>query len=182
MFALLVIVAPVTASAAGAISADEQKILDALNQGVTTKEGQTFHFSATDIQQAENDLKTNNYDAATCEAVVADINAARQLVIDNSAGIKATSLEDLIRQLPKSVQDQIMNHILSAAKTLGLKVDGNGVITNTKGQKVFVPTTGGNPVVKTTGFSLANVAVTLIGLLSLTAVTGFMSRKKGVKC
>lgn len=181
-FALLVFISPIAASAAGAISNDEQGILDALNQGVTTQQGQTFYFSATDIQQAENELKANDYDKATCDEVIGHINAARQLVTDNSAGITATSLEDLLRQLPKNIQNQIRDHILAAAKVLNLSVDGNGNVTNNSGKKVFVPTTGKNPVVKTTGFTMTNAIITIIGLVSLTAVTGILSRKKGANC
>lgn len=181
-FAFLVFMAPLAANAAGAISSDEQRILDALNQGVTTQEGQTFYFSATDIQQAENELKANDYDKATCDEVVGHINAARQLVIDNSAGITATSLEDLLSQLPKDIQNQILDHILAAAKALDLSVDGNGNITNNKGQAVFVPTNSKNPVVKTTGFTMTNAIITIIGLFSLTLVTGVLSRKKEVNC
>lgn len=182
VFALLVFVLPITANAAGAITADEQRILDALNQGVTTKEGETFYFSATDIQQAENELKTNDYDAATVNTVVGHINAARQLVIDNSAGIKATSLENLIAQLPENVQSQIKNHIFEAAKALGLSVDGNGNIVNNGGTKVVVPTTKSNPVVKTTGISLGSAIITLVSLLTLTVATGFISNRKGASC
>lgn len=182
IFAGLLIFLPISGSAAGAISADEQKILDALNQGVTTKEGQTFYFDATDIQQAENELKINDFDAAACTTVVEHINAARQLVIDNSAGIQATSLKHLLGQLPVNIQNQIRDHILAAAQVLGLSIDGNGNIVDNKGQKVIVPTTTTNPVVKTTGVSSTISIATLISLVSLTAVTGFMTRKKGINC
>jgi len=182
IFALLVFVLPITANAAGAISADEQRILDALNQGVTTKEGERFFFSATDIQQAENELKANDYNAATVNTVVGHIDAARQLVVDNSAGIKATSLEDLLKQLPKNIQDQIRTHILEAAKALGLSVDSQGNITNKTGNKVFVATTSKNPVVKTTGISITSAMITIISLVALTVATGFISKRKGASC
>ena len=182
VFTLALVMSPLIASASGAISDDEQRILDALNQGVTTQEGQTFYFSNTDIQQAENELKANDYDSETCNEVVEHINAARQLVIDNSAGITATSLEDLLRQLPKDIQNQILDHILAAAKVLGLSVDSEGNITNNNGQTVFVPTSTKNPVVKATGFSTTNAIVTIISLATLTVITGLLSRKKGANC
>lgn len=182
VFALLVFVLPITANAAGAITADEQRILDALNQGVTTKEGEKFFFSATDIQQAENELKTNDYSAATVNTVVGHIDAARQLVVDNSAGIKATSLENLIAQLPKDVQNQIKNHVLQAAQALGLSIDSNGNIVNNVGKKVFVPTTSANPVVKTTGASSTGAIIAIVSLLALTVATGFISNRKGASC
>lgn len=181
-FAMLIFFSPIVANAAGAISGDEQRILDSLNQGVTTQGGQSFFFSATDIQQAENELKANDYDKATCDEAVAHINAARQLVIDNSAGITATSLENLLSQMPKHIQNQLLDHVLATAKALNLSVDGKGNITNNSGQKVFVPNTSKNPVVKTTGFTMTTAIITIIGLLSLTAVTGLLSRKTSVHC
>ena len=182
VFALLVFVAPITVSAAGAISADEQRILDSLNQGVTTKEGEKFFFSATDIQQAENELKANDYNAATVNTVIGHIDAARQLVVDNSSGIKASSLENLLSQLPKDVQDKIKTHILQAAQALGLSVDSKGNVVNNSGTKVIVPTTKSNPVVKTTGISLGSTIITLVSLLTLTVATGFISNRKGASC
>lgn len=182
LFALLVFLVPVTANAAGAISADEQRILDALNQGVTTKEGERFFFSATDIQQAENELKTNDYNATTVNTVVGHIDAARQLVVDNSAGIKATSLENLLKQLPKDIQNQIKTHILEAAKALGLSVDSSGNIIDKTGKKVFVATTSNNPVVKTTGISPISGIIALVSVVALTVATGFISKRKGASC
>ncbi|MCI0131089.1 MULTISPECIES: hypothetical protein [unclassified Vagococcus] len=182
IFTLLVVMLPITANAAGAISTDEQRILDSLNAGITTKEGQRFFFSATDIQQAENDLKTNDYSAETVNTVVGHIEAAKQLAVDNSAGIKATGLEDFLKQLPKHIQNQIQNHILEAAKALGLSVDSKGNVTNNAGQKVFVATTSSNPVVKTTGISLTSAIVTIASLVALTVATGFFSKRRGASC
>ena len=88
----------------------------------------------------------------------------------------------MLSQLPKDIQNQILDHILAAAKALDLSVDGNGNITNNKGQAVFVPTNSKNPVVKTTGFTMTNAIITIIGLFSLTLVTGILSRKKEVNC
>lgn len=102
----LVLLFPMMAHAEGAITADEQRILDALNQGVTAN-GQTFYFDATDIQQAENDLKSYDYSKSTVDQVVGNINAARQLVMDNAGNIQANSLNDLLKQLPRDVQKQV---------------------------------------------------------------------------
>ncbi|WP_326717320.1 hypothetical protein [Vagococcus jeotgali] len=170
---------PIASNAAGAISANEQEILDALNQGVTIDNGQTFYFSATDIQQAENELKANDYDKKTTDTVVANINAARQLVIDNSKGLSATSLNDLLKQLPKHVQDQIRDYILASAKALGLSIDQNGIIVDNSGKKVFVPTTSNNPVVKTTGVASSTGIMTVIALVAITAVLGTAVTRKG---
>lgn len=182
VFTLLVVFLPITAQAAGSITADEQRILDSLNTGITTKEGQRFFFSATDIQQAENDLKANNYSASTVNTVVGHIEAAKQLAVSNSAGIQATSLENFLQQLPKNVQNQIRNHILSASRALGVSVSSNGTITDNAGKKVFVATTKSNPVVKATGISLTSAVVTLTSLVALTIATGFMSKRKGASC
>ncbi|MGO2082941.1 hypothetical protein [Vagococcus sp.] len=186
----LIMLFPVITHAEGAITADEQRILDALNQGVTAN-GQTFYFSSTDIQQAENDLKTYDYEASTVNQIVGNINSARQLVIDNSAGMTASSLTDLLKQLPRDVQKQVGYYVAASAKALDVKVDQNGsVVTNNyytngetekgskggaasgdAGRKVFVPTNAKNPVVKTTGGNyvmpfavLGSLAIATFGL------------------
>lgn len=114
--------------------------------------------------------------------VVGHIEAAKQLAVDNSAGIQATSLENFLKQLPKNVQTQIRNHVLEASRALGLSVSSNGNITNSAGKKAFVPTTSSNPVIKTTGISLTSAVMTIASLVTLTVATGFMSKRKGASC
>ena len=154
------------AAAAGAISAAEQTILDELNAGVKVN-GQSFYFNPADIKQAENQLKVEEYAAETTKIVVTEIQAARKLVEDNSAGIVANSLNDLLRQLPKEIRDQIFGHIQTAARALGLVATLSGstiTISNVKGETVITPVSGKNPVVKATG---ANYTTSLVAFSSL---------------
>lgn len=162
-----------TVSAAGAISAAEQGILDELNAGVTAGGG-TFYFEASDIVQAENELKANDYNAATTQVVIGHIQAARQLVLDNSKGITATNLNNLLAQLPKTVRDQIWNHIIAAADALDMAVASNGTLVNKAGKAVIIPNTTSNPVVKATGAdyttSFAVFALLMIAALGAAVV------------
>ena len=150
-----------TASAAGAITADEQAILNELNAGVTAG-GDTFFFNATQISDAEYYLKVNDYPASATTVVVGHIQAARKLVVDNSTGIKATSLSNLIAQLPQNIQTQIWDHIMAAATALDLSIDQGGNVINKKDGKTVI--TNGAPIVKATG---ANYTTSLVAFASL---------------
>ncbi|MGX7013830.1 hypothetical protein [Vagococcus silagei] len=176
----LVLLFPMMAHAEGAITADEQRILDALNQGVTAN-GQTFYFDATDIQQAENDLKSYDYSKSTVDQVVGNINAARQLVMDNAGNIQANSLNDLLKQLPRDVQKQVGYYVAATWKALDARMDENGkVVTNTKNQTntVYVPTNGKNPIVKTTGGNYTMFYVVLAGLAASTLGLAVLQSRK----
>lgn len=164
------------ASAAGAITANEQSILNELNAGVTAGGG-TFYFPASDIGQAENVLKTNDYNAATTQEVVGHIQSARQLVVDNSKGLTATSLTNLLAQLPVSVQNQIQAHITAAVNTLGLVISSNGTIVNKAGKTVIIPTTKANPVVKATGANYT-ISFLVFGSLMIAALGAAIIGKK----
>lgn len=110
----------IPAEAAGAITADEQRILTELDQGVTVG-GKTFHISGSDRTQAENYLKQNDLTAAQVSTVVSNIQASRSLVAAQNVNVaNINSLTDLIKALPTSVVDQLKNNIVSAASALGL--------------------------------------------------------------
>lgn len=160
--------------AAGAITAAEQGILNELNAGVTAGGG-TFYFAASDITQAENAVKSNDYSDASSQTVVGHIQAARKLVVDNSKGITATSLTNLLGQLPVSVRNEINNHIAAAASALGLVYDASTrTISDKSGKTVIIPNTKSNPVVKATGAdyttSFAVFALLMIAALGAAVV------------
>ncbi|MBP1043625.1 hypothetical protein I6N95_21595 [Vagococcus sp. BWB3-3] len=176
LVALVAIGFALPASAAGAITAAEQSILNELNAGVTAGGG-TFYFAASDIAQAENELKANDFDAATCQTVVGHIQAARALVVNNSAGLTATSLNNLLGQLPKAIQDQILDHIYAAADALDLAISSNGTVVNKAGKTVIVPTTKANPVVKATGANYT-ISFLVFGSLMVAALGAAVIGKK----
>ena len=106
LVAAFVLVVP-SAKAAGAITAQEQQILDALKQPVTVS-GKKFYLPAQYLTQAENQLKAKDYSAAQVATAVAQINATIDTV--QKANVDVTninSFEDLVKALPADVKAAI---------------------------------------------------------------------------
>lgn len=87
LVAAFVLVLP-SVKADGAITSEEQQILEALKQPVKV-DGQTFTLPQSYLTQAENELKQNNYSAAQVADVLAKIDAVVKEV--ESAGITLVS-------------------------------------------------------------------------------------------
>ncbi len=121
LVAVVLFFAP-TAQAAGAITADEQRILDELNQGVSVGR-KTFNLRASDIAQAENHLKQNDISASEANQVIAKIQQARALIANSGVDVSnINSIEDLLRALPADLTNQLKDIITSAANILGLSI------------------------------------------------------------
>ncbi|MFC4770812.1 hypothetical protein [Enterococcus hermanniensis] len=124
LVAVVLFFAP-TAQAAGAITADEQRILDELNQGVSVG-GKTFNLRASDIAQAENHLKQNDISASEANQVIAQIQQARALIASSGVDVSnINSIEDLIKALPLDIKNQLKDVITQAANILGLSISFN---------------------------------------------------------
>lgn len=166
LVAAFVLVLP-SVKADGAITSEEQQILEALKQPVKV-DGQTFTLPQSYLTQAENQLKQNNYSAAQVADVLAKINAVVKEV--ESADIKlpaGATFDDLVKALPASVKASIKANVEAAAKTLGLKV----VITSAGITLVSGNNTAGNistdSPVKQTG---ANYVASVVAAASLLVV------------
>ncbi|WP_427813639.1 hypothetical protein ACQKTA_10205 [Enterococcus sp. 22-H-5-01] len=121
LVAVVLFFAP-TAQAAGAITADEQRILDELNQGVSVG-GKTFNLRASDIAQAENHLKQNDISASEANQVIAKIQQARALIASSGVDVSnINSIEDLLKALPADLTNQLKDIITAAANILGLSI------------------------------------------------------------
>lgn len=166
LIAAFVLVMP-SAKADGAITTQEQRILDALKQPVTVS-GQTFTLPGQYLTQAENELKQNDYSAAQVADVLAKIDAVVKEVESAKVTLPAgATFDDLVNALPASVKASIKANVESAAATLGLKVvitsKGISIVSgnNTEGN-----ITTGSPV-KQTG---ANYVVSVVAAASLLVV------------
>ena len=171
------------ASADGAISASEQKILDELNAGATIG-GNKFYFEAAEINAAENHLKRVELTDAQVNEAITNIRAAVALVgaqdVDTSG---ATNLVQALSLLPQGVLDQIMGYIVAAGNAVGVKITfGNGGSYTA----VTITDDAGNPVYKTgsavknTGNSYVLSGITFGSLLTAAAGAVFVSKKRQV--
>lgn len=166
--------------AAGALSADDQRILDALHQPVTIG-GKTFYLPASYIAQAESTLKQNNYSAAQADAVIAKINDAVSTLEAQGVDVSnVNSLEELVKLLPASVIEAVKADVQAAASVLGLTVAINGTnvsIVNSANSSATAFSTGS--VVKQTG---ANYLVSLVaGVTMMTIAAGALFINKRAK-
>lgn len=196
LVAVVLFFAP-TAQAAGAITADEQRILDELNQGVSVG-GKTFNLRASDIAQAENHLKQNDISASDANQVIAQIQQARALIANSGVDVSnINSIEDLLRALPLDLTNQLKDIITSAANILGLSIsfhtggfsingsNANGAtagtnngssVTSSKPSTSTVYTSGS--AVKQTGATYAASAISFASLLLVAAGAAVVGRKK----
>lgn len=182
LIAVVLFVGP-SAHADGAITADEQRILSELDQGVSVG-GKTFNFAASDRAQAENQLKQNDYTAQQVNDVVAQIQNARSLVASSGVDVSnINSLEELIKALPLNIKNQLKDCITKAANVLGLSVTFypggfsiNGSTTSTKSGTNTAYTTGG--AVKQTGMTHLSSAISFASLLLVAAGAFVVGRKK----
>lgn len=196
LVAVVLFFAP-TAQAAGAITADEQRILDELNQGVSVG-GKTFNLRASDIAQAENHLKQNDISASDANQVIAQIQQARALIANSGVDVSnINSIEDLLRALPLDLTNQLKDIITAAANILGLSIsfhtggfsingsNANGStagtnngssVTSSKPSTSTVYTSGS--AVKQTGATYAASAISFASLLLVAAGAAVVGRKK----
>jgi len=172
-------------AAEGAITNDEQRILTALDHGVTVG-GKTFNITATDRTQAENYLKQKELTTAEVDAVVSNIDAARALAAAQNVDVtNINSLRELLLAFPTDVVAQLKDYVLAAADVLGLKVTfgpGSVSIVDTTGSD-SVTSGGSNPVyttgsaVKQTGVSYV-ASIATVGALLVIAAGAFVVGKK----
>ena len=133
LIAVILFVGP-SAQADGAITADEQRILSELDNGVTIG-GKTFTVRDYERSHAENYLKQNELSADQVNTVVAQIQSVRSLIASSGVDVSnINSVEQLIKALPLDVKNKLKDVISTAANALGLTVTfypGGYTITGT---------------------------------------------------
>lgn len=189
VMAVFLLAAP-SAHADGAITADEQRILTEMDQGLKVS-GKTFNFAASDRAQAENYLKQHDVSTANVDAVVGYIQQARALAAAQNVDVtNINTLTDLIKAFPRNVINDLKNIVTSAAHVLGLSVTfspGSVSIFEPTGNNgsTTTGTTGRNTVyasgsaVKQTGANYA-VSFASFGSLLVLAAGAFVVAKKRV--
>ncbi len=187
--AVFLLAAP-SAHAAGAITADEQRILTEMDKGLTVS-NKTFNFAASDRAQAENYLKQHDVSSAKVDAVVGYIQQARALAAAQKVDTtNINNLTDLIKAFPRNVINDLKDIVTSAANVLGLtatfgqgtvsiteKVGNNGSTTATRAKRNVVYSSGS--AVKQTGANYA-VSFASFGSLLVLAAGAFVIAKKRV--
>lgn len=163
--------------AAGAITADEQRILDTLRQPVVIN-GKSFSLPQEYLTQAENHLKQENLTAAEVSSVIEQINAATSLLASQTIDMtNINTIDDLIKALPRDVITQIQAYVTKAANVLGITVDVS------KGSVKLVSKNSGSVIydtaktVKQTGVNYF-ASFVMIGALLVVAAGAFVVGKK----
>lgn len=161
----------VGAHAAEGITADEQKILDALNAGVVV-DGTTVNVPAEYINQAESYLKTNDVAADQVTVILSEIDSVKAVVKENN--IKS------IADIKGSVASDIFAHAQKAASTVGvtLKLNADNTVTviDKDGKVLFTADKG---VIKDTGDNYTMMFVMTGAIALILAGAGVAASKKG---
>ncbi len=112
----------VSVDAAGAISGEEQLILDELTKKVEIQ-GKEFQVPETYLTQTENYLKQNELDEGQILTVVNKIRQAKSLIRNLEIDLSNIhSLDDLIQAIPRDTVIKLQQLITETADILGLVV------------------------------------------------------------
>ncbi|MBQ4119622.1 MAG: hypothetical protein IJD45_04455 [Clostridia bacterium] len=183
LFAVVLMLVPfaVTAGAAGALSADEQRIVDFLSDEY--KIGKTdYKLPDEYINQAKNYFLTIDVNKTQADTIIAELQKA----VDE---LKATVLptDDFnIKVLPQAVKEDILKAGKDACAVVGLDLSYNSAtskveITKAAATPGAAPTVVFNdePVIKTTGASVnvSAIILTVSALIALVAVSVVVSKK-----
>ena len=169
MVACLMFVATIsTVGAVGSITADEQKIIDALEAGVTV-DGVKVNLKAADINAAKNYLTNNDVTAAQVTTILNNIEGAKSYMQTNH-------IKD-IASIKGAHATAILGFAQAAADVLGLtiKVGADGTVTVYKGSEVVYSTTN---VIKKTGYDFTQTAVMAAGLVAVLFGAGYYDKRK----
>ena len=184
--AVVAVSAAASVSAAG-VSADEQKIVDAL-KGTVSLNGNATNIPARYVNQAENYFNTVEITESEANTIIEKIDAVKKYL--ESTGVSKWS------ELTSAQIDQIVALSNDASKVIGVTLTYDKItkaVTATKDGKtisdVVVPggsgSNSGNDVIKTTGFAVADATVIAgLGILLVTAAGVYLLKtsKKDENC
>lgn len=162
----------VNVNAAEGITADEEKILEALKAGVEV-EGTKVSVPTEYINQAETFLKTNDVTAEQATAIIAEVDAVKGIVKD----YKITD----VKKIEGAAASQIFARAKAAAATVGvtLEVGADKAITvkDKSGNAIFTVSADG--AIKDTGDNYS-MMFGMTGAIALILVgAGVVAGKKG---
>lgn len=170
LVACLMFVASISAtSAVGTITADEQKIIDALQAGVEV-DGVKVTLQASDINAAKTYLTNNDVDAATVSKVLSNITAAKDYM-------KQNHIKD-VASIKGAHASAILKYAQAAASALGLTVsvgaDGTVSVKDASGKLVYSTA----QVIKKTGYDLTQTVAMAGGLVAVLLAAGLIAKRK----
>lgn len=174
LVAAMVVMTVLSASAAG-LSAQEQKVLDALKADIPTASG-TIKIPAQYITQAENFLLSDDsMTEADAEKILGNINQVKALVKDQ----KVTKFSDV----PASIRNQVLDLAAASAEVVGAKMtaSGNSIAITKNGKTIFETKAGTSNPIKQTDADMAGTIVVGTLLLCGLAFTVIASRKFAVQ-
>jgi len=169
---LLIMSTGVNVFAASGINADEQRVLDALSQSVTTQAGVSLTLPSRYISQAKTFMLKDGVDltASQCDQIIAKTNEAVAL-------IAATSATRLL-EIPLDVQSKFVEQAKGAASVIGLTLSYNATTresTVTDASGSIVATSGST--VKQTGTDFSSTFL-IGGLLAVLILASGVYAKK----
>lgn len=170
LVACLMFVASISAtSAVGTITADEQKIIDALQAGVEV-DGVKVTLQAADINAAKTYLTNNDVDAATVSTVLSNITAAKDYM-------KQNHIKD-VASIKGAHASEILKYAQAAASALGLTLsvgaDGTVTVKDADGKLVYSTA----QVIKKTGYDLTQTVAMAGGLVAVLLAAGLIAKRK----
>ncbi len=183
LFAVVLMLVPcaVAAGAAGALSADEQRVIDFLSDEYTI--GKTVYSIPDEyITQAKNYFLTIDIAATQADEIIAEVQKA----IDE---LKATVLPDEefhMETLPTNVKEDVLKAGQAACKVVGLDLTYNVATAKVEITKPSEVDSGqptvifnAEPIIKTTGADVntASVVLTIGALAALVAACAVVAKK-----
>ena len=177
LLALVLLIVPmaITASAAGDLNANEQKIITELKKEVKIGD-KTFAIPKEYVTEAENYFKTIDISETQADEILGYIAEGEALIVAQNI----TGTTDL-KKLPADVKDEILQLGKDAVAVTGgtLTYDGNHVvIKNAAGQIVF----DAAPIVKQTGAEVDFTAIVLatIAVVAILGAAIVVAKKKAL--
>lgn len=170
LVACLMFVASISAtSAVGTITADEQKIIDALQAGVVV-DGTKVTLQAADINAAKTYLTNNDVNASQVSDILSSIEEAKSYMQTNK-------IKD-IASIKGEHATKLLAIAQSAASVLGLTIsvgaDGTVSVKDADGKLVYSTA----QVIKKTGYDLTQTVAMAGGLVAVLLAAGLIAKRK----
>lgn len=166
---MVVLIASVFAlgvNAAGAINANEQKVLDKLSSTVTAN-GKTFEIPKTYVNQAKNYFLTIDMTDAQANEIMGYLAEGEALVKQEEAKLTTNIVN--MDTFKYTVKKEILNLGKKACKVIGLTLTYDGtyvkIVEDATGNIAFID----EPIIKVTGAEASNTAAIVISVMVVLA-------------
>ncbi|MCH4168347.1 MAG: hypothetical protein LKF42_03755 [Streptococcaceae bacterium] len=167
-----------TANADGAVTAEEQQIIDKLSSGVTVG-GKTYYLDGGNLTKAINYLKENDLTTAEVNEVLSDIDNIVATIAASDVDVSdISSLEELAKALPKNVIESIKASLSDIGNVLGLVITyGKSEISISEKKSGATIYSAGEKVVKNTD-SNSIMSLLMLAALFFFALVAYIIGKK----